>query len=75
MNPNLAHFYFLTLFPWIKFGKSMKSHIIEHDLEKWNYGYSIVKLKELLAEEIVYMSKKIKLEFNFNPKKVANILI
>ena len=73
-GPDLAHFYFLTPLPWTEFGKSMEDKISENNWEKWDYRHPIVKLNDLTPEEIIKMSKKIKLTFNFNPKKVANVL-
>lgn len=72
-EPDLAHFYFLTPLPWTEFGKSMSDKIVEHNWEKWDYRNPIVRLNNLSPEELIKMSKKIKLVFNFNPK-VANAL-
>ncbi|MBE6512461.1 MAG: hypothetical protein E7Z75_04885 [Methanobrevibacter olleyae] len=52
----------------------MEDKISENNWEKWDYRHPIVKLNDLTPEEIIKMSKKIKLTFNFNPKKVANVL-
>jgi len=70
-NPDLMHFYYVTPYPWTKYGKSMGDYIIENDLSKWDYRHPVVKTNNISAEDILKMCKWIKLKFNFNPKKTC----
>lgn len=73
-NPDLMHFYFTTPFPWTQFGKSMKEFIIEPDISKWDYRHPVLKPKGMSTEDLLKICKWLKLEFNFNPKKIADIV-
>lgn len=72
-NPDLMHFYFTTPFPWTKFGKAMNDFIIESDISKWDYRNPVLKPKNLTTDDLVKICKWLKLEFNFNPEKLADI--
>lgn len=73
-NPDLMHFYYTTPFPWTQFGQSMKDHIIEEDISKWDYRHPILKPTKMSVEDLVKICKWIKLEFNFNPQKISDII-
>lgn len=73
-NPDLMHFYFTTPFPWTEFGKSMEDKIVEPDYSKWDYRHPIIKPDGISLEQLSKMSKWIKLEFNYNPKKILDIM-
>ncbi len=73
-NPDLMHFYFTTPFPWTAFGKKMEGFIIEQDISKWDYRNPILRQINMTKKELLEISKWLKLKFNFNPEKIANII-
>lgn len=73
-NPDLLHFYYVTPIPWTAFGHQMKEVVLQNDISKWDYRHPILKLKNMTPEELVKLAKKMKLEFNFNPSRIASVL-
>lgn len=73
-DPDLIHFYFVTPFIWTEFGQKMKDFIFERDLSKWDYRNPILKPSSMSVEELLKFCKQLKLEFNFNPQKIATVL-
>lgn len=73
-NPDLMHFYFTTPFSWTEFGQQVKEFVVESDISKWDYRNPVLKPHAMSTEELHKICRWLKLAFNFNPKKIANIL-
>ncbi len=74
LGPDLMHFYFTTPFLWTEFGQQMKEFIVESDISKWDYRNPVLKPHTMSIGELQKLCRWLKLSFNFNPKKIANIL-
>lgn len=52
----------------------MEDKIVEPDYSKWDYRHPIIKPSGISLEQLSKMSKWMKLEFNYNPKKILDIM-
>lgn len=73
-NPDLLHFFYITPFPWTPFGEVMKDKIFEKNYAKWDYRHPVIMPEKMSIEEMIGICKDIKLEFNFNPERIRNII-
>lgn len=73
-NPDLLHFFYVTPFPWTPFGEAMKDKIVEKNFDKWDYRHPVIMPEKMSTEEMIVICKDIKLEFNFNPSRIREIL-
>jgi len=73
LNPDLMQLSFATPFLWTEFGREMEDFIIEYDISKWNFRYPILKPFDMSIDELIKLTDWIKLDFYFNPKKMADI--
>ncbi len=73
-NPDLLHFFYATPFPWTPFGEAMKDKIVEKNFAKWDYRHPVIMPEKMSIEEMIGICKNIKLEFNFNPARIRDIL-
>jgi anaerobic magnesium-protoporphyrin IX monomethyl ester cyclase len=73
-KPDLLHFFYATPFPWTPFGEAMKDKIFEKNFDKWDYRHPVIMPEKMSIEEMMGICKDIKLEFNFNPARIRDIL-
>lgn len=75
-DPDLLHFYYVTPFPWTKYGKSLNSAIIkEKNYSKWDYRHQILKLNNIEEEELYKKIHTFTFNYNFNSNNFTKILL